>query len=1264
MGKRALLFVSALMLGGGVYFAAAQEPAPVAGAKQPPAGPAAEAANRVVGYTAWDDEFLYIAVQVNKPTVSARNDAPFSHPLEDDAAIVSIQTDDDHASGKRTAGSYTFAVSAASGFQLYSGAQSTPLFTSLQDFNDRLKDILQNEKDDITQRQKLLALQQKVIKVKVVQKGADRAGGGNAPGYTAEMAIPWVDLGGKPAAGKRLGFNLSVQSKAAGSLPLQSLSPEVKGASDVDNPSLWSRITLSNAPAPSTPGNAVSPRLFAQKPVIDGEIAQGEWNGLAQFSFGEAAGNFQGGVSQESVKNSRSPLEMTLHRSRPVVALPPASTEPLPVKPHQAQKLPALAMARWEYWFQADTRKTAPALHVTRADQSTALAHHPLAGTGPWFSYDRADWHRQQLMDMRQAGVDVVLPIYRGSGRDRQLYADKGLTVLASTLQSMRQAGQDYPQVGLFLETDALIQIFGDRPDLREPAVQAALYDVVRNFYRRIPAEFRAVVALTPENGGHNACPVYLSDARAFKEIDGDFASYLRGRFLRDFGCDLILIGGPGFQGKATLDGYFTPTLEKNLQYDDAGWIKVATVGQGYDSALVEELPRAGDVRPSRRSDDNYRAAWSAAVGKRPSFVLLDGWNDYAMGREIAPSIEAGYSAVDLTRAYSRALAGMTKFGVKYVWNDVPKQIVSGAKYTVHVRAQNGGLSSWGTQPSTPVAFYAQWMQGGAVVAVSESVSPTEAVVPGQNVTLALTAAAAQKSGEPLPEGDYTLCIVPATAEGGRHKDEPLANALMVSVRVARQGSIPAWAASVVRSDQPMIMEAGSGYLADATLRNEGTSTWRKGDRVTLRLYRTAGSEGGVTGLVETPVPTADATVALGKDVSPGQLIPVHVLLPLVDASGKTIATWTQDDLWTYTARWEVAQDDTAARGTRPVANVAAETGGASVGPVAVVVGALDFGVRFIQDRTPASLPADRKQPVTLSILNAGSQTWKRDQVRIGYHWYYLDGTELRWEDALTPLTQDVPPGARVSEVLTNVTAPSTDGTYFLMWDVKFGDMWASTSAMTRPFDSTVHTVQVVGSRLIFTDLSKAFNVAGISDGDRIAGDFDGQGRAFPAEWMPPYTDAPVTPAAMWLPADLGGPDSARHISFRWGPKQPKMNNFLACRGQRVELGKTSGQCRVLHIVAATTDKTTPANLKLIFQEPTSQSEDQYAFTVSQWDRPPTRNEEVALLARRHYERNVITPGAVALYHYAITIREPRKLVAIVLPDAPGIKIAAITLER
>src|SRR5579859_7812950 len=58
--------------------------------------PAYMAANRILGYTAWDDDYFYIALQINKPVLSGKNTQPFSDPLEDDAAIITLQTDDDH----------------------------------------------------------------------------------------------------------------------------------------------------------------------------------------------------------------------------------------------------------------------------------------------------------------------------------------------------------------------------------------------------------------------------------------------------------------------------------------------------------------------------------------------------------------------------------------------------------------------------------------------------------------------------------------------------------------------------------------------------------------------------------------------------------------------------------------------------------------------------------------------------------------------------------------------------------------------------------------------------------------------------------------------------------------------------------------------------------------------------------------------------------------------------------------------------------------
>ena len=73
-----------------------------------------------------------------------------------------------------------------------------------------------------------------------------------------------------------------------------------------------------------------------------------------------------------------------------------------------------------------------------------------------------------------------------------------------------------------------------------------------------------------------------------------------------------------------------------------------------------------------------------------------------------------------------------------------------------------------------------------------------------------------------------------------------------------------------------------------------------------------------------------------------------------------------------------------------------------------------DFGARFVSDGTPFVLPGERRMPVRMSIQNNGPQIWKKDQVRIGYHWYYQDGSEVQWEDETTPIAQDVPPGKTV----------------------------------------------------------------------------------------------------------------------------------------------------------------------------------------------------------------------------------------------------------
>src|SRR5205807_962875 len=101
---------------------------------------------------------------------------------------------------------------------------------------------------------------------------------------------------------------------------------------------------------------------------------------------------------------------------------------------------PRLVMASYVYGYQADGRKAAPARLVRLAGGATALVEHPWESDGPWFSYDRSQWHRNQLQVMQSAGIDVALPLYRGDAADRAAYATRGLDVMAQALKELRSA--------------------------------------------------------------------------------------------------------------------------------------------------------------------------------------------------------------------------------------------------------------------------------------------------------------------------------------------------------------------------------------------------------------------------------------------------------------------------------------------------------------------------------------------------------------------------------------------------------------------------------------------------------------------------------------------------------------------------------------------------------------------------------------------------------------------------------------------------------
>lgn len=1182
--------------------------------------------SRIQCYTAFDSEYFYVAASVQKPTVAGTQKEYFSDPLKDDAVAVFLQTEDSAPGQTRSAKSVSMAVSAAGGVQLYRGAEARPLA--------KFTDFLMNAE-----------MRPVPFKAAVQVRGQLNREGGDNAGYSVEMAIPWVELGGPPTVGQRMRFNVVSYSSAPGTAPLLSLATDVKSAADVQNPSFWDEIVFVDAPVKtvaSAPKAKVSARLFSVKPLIDGSLAEGEWNTLTAFGFAETATGAE--PSALAVGASRVRPKVLLRKARPPIK--PLANKQAALPARMPQSVPHLVFSLYNYDVQNDPRKTAPVKSVMAVDGSSLVASHPMEGQGPWYTYDRVDWHLKQLQDVRRAGIDVIAPRYRGDVFSKQRYSQRGLQTLVAALQSLEHSGQDYPLVALYLDAASLSNAQGEKLDLTTAGGKEALYAAIKDFFLQIPTAYRASVQLSPQNGGRRANVVALSAGSSFAGADDTLLPYCRGRFVEDFGCDLIVLGGTDLKGKSKLDGYLDDTGSRRFQMDEAGWIRPASVGPGFDRTL--ESLKEGALRP-RDDGKTYASEWKQAIAKRADWVFIDGWNDFERASEVAPSLQNGIQYVDMTRLYTREFAGVAPYRAVYLSHTLPAAGPTSVGLSASVRVLNSGMTLW--TPET-VSAIARWLkQDGVPSGDPVTFALPASILPGQAANIPITIQT------PAQAGAFILRVEMAQV---RKKGEPAApfgpdgDALRVPLQALATESVAPYGITVVSQDMPVTAETGGTYIANVTLRNDGGRPWKKdGGRVIARVCRYT-SPINSTGEPEREdaIEMADAGADLPADLAPGRQITLPIPITFSAADGSPLAAWSQADNWTYQIRWEFSADESGKQGAV-----------SSPAPLALVEA--DLGAQFTNDLTPQQLPGDRRVPVKLGIRNAGPQTWLKDKVRVGYHWYYLDGTEAVWQDETTPITQDIEPGGSVPEMLAWVTAPPNDGSYFLVWDLKVGDSWGSTLPSMRANETHVLPIEVVHGKLTLVDLSKSFNLDGVTFASGTTdGDFDGAGRTFPAELIPPYAISDTAPSTIWLPMKGSGLDSSRKISFRWGPKGEKEHNFLRCIGQRVPLveSRKAEACTRVHILAATTGVDKLGEFTIVFSDGTQQLN---SFLVSKWDGPPTHGEELAAYCRYSHTRSgPALDKPVALHHYTVKVGDRKKVVGIILPNTPEIKIAAITLEK
>ncbi|MCK7461621.1 MAG: hypothetical protein MZU84_05950 [Sphingobacterium sp.] len=243
----------------------------------------------------------------------------------------------------------------------------------------------------------------------------------------------------------------------------------------------------------------------------------------------------------------------------------------------------------------------------------------------PRSSYTEVSWHRDQMLDPMAAGVDVVLPIYWGD--ETNLYWSRsGLRNLATAAQALIGEGRTPPRIGMSYDTTALEYQNGHAPpDLTTPAGKSLFYGMIGDFYSS-----RALWATVD---GRPIIVLYVSRyVSAYDQSTFDYAI----QYETDFGATPFIVRESSWQDVAT-DGVYTWGVALN---GPGTWGDVGSLGPGYDeSAVYGRLdPR---ILGARECGEFYKDGWEA-IFSQLSFVLLETWNEFHEGTDVAASREFG----------------------------------------------------------------------------------------------------------------------------------------------------------------------------------------------------------------------------------------------------------------------------------------------------------------------------------------------------------------------------------------------------------------------------------------------------------------------------------------------------------------------------------------------------------------------------------------------------------------------------------------------
>lgn len=969
-----------------------------------------------------------------------------------------------------------------------------------------------------------------------------------------------------------------------------------------------------------------------------------------------------------------------------------------------------LVFAYYYYSMQGDTRKSVPQRDVRDKSGSCILTHHPWESVGPWLSYDRSQWHKNQFQMMAAGGIDVALAVFRGDVESRQTYAIKGLDVMAQGLKELRADGlaplmkvREYPQIGLALDLGGLADQYGGPVNLKDADVQKSLYGMIKDFYAHIPEEFRATIQLpaaritadpplgTSSTPRGAAYVVRLFNDAAVKDADGSFLTYVNRRFAQEFGVRLVWVGTPALQAKVPeLDGAAPfPAANRPATLTETGWLRIGSLGPGYDAG---PRSKSGSIRP-RENGQQTILDFRKLMQANPDWIFIDSWNGYAQGTDVAPTLEYGLLYRDLLRAAVLQYKQSADYGADFLKASVPRVMQPGAIYQVDVIVQNSGTYDWDVLSGTSLSF--RWRKNGKYVGDSGAVVPIGGLMRGEKKTFMIGVATPVKEGEVLPNGEYELELNLNRRVGNEVVwfDEEGTAPFRAPVTV---GPAPTARPFWVNSTLPTLMKRDATYPATIRIRNDGNVMWKKGEvslgyrwrKVSTYLKGAAADSDTVLG--------EGKRVPLAADVGPGRLISVEVPVSTVDGKGQPLLPWSPKEDWCYVLEWDVFDGK----------QYLSAAGGDTFREAVQVVDR-DPAPSFVGCNLSAELVAGRTEKITVGLINNGPETWKKDRDKVAVHWYYMDGTEASWNDNLLPLQEDVPPFSMVEEEVRDdlveklfgtqdadkkkrkkgekrthkekvvrptvlrevpVRVPYYFGPMYCVFDFQHDGLNASTSPASKGNDILVIPVNVYSPTFTPLPIMAYYNVDGVSqDVNRGDANIDGRGNSLPAEFLPPYVPRPAVgagpapnplyPSGLWY-KPLNDLNSSR-VCFLYPSKTDQAPNMMACQGQRIQFGGL--ERTAVHLLALSTAEDVTAEFTLMYSDGTSERK---KLTFTHWNEPPKHGERVAFEAPHRHTSNGDDPTTRCyLNHYQIPTERLKMLIGVEMPRNPEIKIMAITLE-